>query len=78
MPDGSVRFVLDDGEMLTLAAGDVARVYELCWKLAPKGGAIELAALIRGVTRADMVGAPIDLDMRQSAVMREAVASLQV
>jgi hypothetical protein len=36
-----------------------------------------LAALIRGVTRANMVGAPIDLDVRQSAAMREAVALLQ-
>jgi hypothetical protein len=77
MPGGPVSFVLDDGEMLTLDAGDVAQVYELCWKLAPKGGAIELAALIRGVTRANMVGAPIDLDVRQSAAMREAVALLQ-
>jgi hypothetical protein len=78
MPGGPVRFVLDDGETLTLDEGDLAQVYELCWKkLAPKGGAIELAALIRGVTRANMVGPPIDLDVRQSAAMREAVASLQ-
>jgi hypothetical protein len=76
MPGGPVHFVLDDGEKLTLAEDDLAQVYELCWKLAPKPGAVSVAALIRGATRASIVGAPIDLDVPQSAAMREAVALL--
>lgn len=76
MPGGPVRFVLDDGETLTLAEGDLAQVYELCWKLAPRPGAVSVAAVIRGVTRANIVGAPIDLNVSQSAAMREALALL--
>jgi hypothetical protein len=76
MPGGSVRFVLDDGAMLTLAEGDLSEVYELLWKLVPKPGAVSVAVLIRGATRADLAGVPIDLDVPQSAAMREAVALL--
>ncbi len=76
MPGGSVRFVLDDGGMLTLAEGDLLEVYELLWKLVPKPGAVSVAVLIRGATRADLAGVPIDLDVPQSAAMREAVALL--
>ena len=76
MPGGPVRFVLDDGETLTLAEDDLAQVYELCWKLAPRPGAVSVAAVIRGATRANIVGAPIDLNVSQSAAMREALALL--
>jgi hypothetical protein len=76
MPGGSVRFVLDDGARLTLAEGDLSEVYELLWKLVPKPGAVSVAVLIRGATRADLAGVPIDLDVPQSAAMREAVALL--
>jgi hypothetical protein len=73
MPGGPVSFVLADGETLTLPERDLAQVYELCWKLAPKPGAISVAVLIRGVGRTNIAGVPIDLDVHQSAVMREAV-----
>jgi hypothetical protein len=77
MPGGPVRFTLDDGQTLTLVEDDLAQVYELCWKLAPKAGAISVAALIRGAARANVTaGLPIELDMSQSAAMREAVAML--
>jgi len=77
MPGGRGRFILDDGEMLTLSEGDLEQVYELLWKLAPRPGAISVAAVIRGTVRPDrLYGAPIDLDAPQSAAMREAVARL--
>jgi hypothetical protein len=76
MPGGSVRFVLDDGAMLTLAEDDLSEVYELLWKLVPKPGAVSVATMIRVSARSDLMGSPIDLDLPQSAAMREAVALL--
>jgi uncharacterized protein YqgV (UPF0045/DUF77 family) len=76
MPGGSVRFVLDDGGMLTLAEGDLSEVYELLWKLVPKPGAVSVATMIRVSARSDLMGSLIDLDVPQSAAMREAVALL--
>ncbi|HJQ49581.1 MAG TPA: hypothetical protein VJ838_03615 [Gaiellaceae bacterium] len=77
MVGGPVRFALADGEILSLTESDLKQVYELMWQLAPKPGAISVAALIRGVTRANTVGVPIDLDEAQSAAIREAVALLR-
>jgi hypothetical protein len=76
MPGGPVRFHLDDGELLTLTEGELAEVYELLWKLAPKTGAISVAALIRGVTPTDILGAPVELNQSQTAAMRAAVSLL--
>jgi hypothetical protein len=76
MPEGSVRFNLDDGETLTLARGDLDQIYKLLWRLAPKRGAVSTAAVIRGATRATL-GSPIELDASQSAAMREAMVLLQ-
>jgi hypothetical protein len=76
MPEGSVRFNLDDGETLTLARGDLDQIYELLWRLAPKRGAVSTAAVIRGATRSAIFGAPIELDVPQSAAMREAMVLL--
>jgi hypothetical protein len=76
MPGGPVRFALADGEMLTLTQADVDQVYELLWGLAHRPGAISAAALIRGATSANIAGVPIDLNVPQSAAMREAVALL--
>lgn len=73
--DGDVRLALDDGETLTIAAGDVPRVYENLWRLAPKPGAVTLAGVLvaesRGMTSRVH---PVDLTEAQSAVIREAVA----
>jgi hypothetical protein len=77
MPDGPMRFALHDGETLTLDEGDLKQVYELMWQLAPRPGAISVAALIRGASRANAVGVPIDLNASQSAAMREAMALLR-
>lgn len=77
MPGGPVRFVLDDGELLTLADDDLSEIYELLWKLAPKKGAISVATMIRVSVRSDLMGSPIDLNETQSAAMREAVASVR-
>jgi hypothetical protein len=76
MPEGAVRFVLDDGEMLALAGNDLSEVYELLWKLAPKTkGAISVATMIRASARADLMGSPIDLNESQSGAVREAIAA---
>jgi hypothetical protein len=77
MPRGPVHFVLENGEMLTVAEDDLSEVYELLWKLAPKKGAISVAAMLRVSARSDLMGSPIDLDETQSAAMREAIASLR-
>ena len=74
MPGGPVRFRLDDGETLTLAQEDLAEIYELLWQFAPKQGAISLATVIRGATQSDVLRAPVDLDPKQSAALREAMA----
>ena len=77
MPGGSVRFVLDDGEALTLAGSDLAEVYECLWRLTAQKGAISVAALIRVSSHADPMQSPIALDKTQSAAMREAIALLR-
>jgi hypothetical protein len=77
MPGGPVRFVLDDGEILSLDEGDLAQIYELLWTLAPKPGAVSTATVIRGVTRSNVVVVPVDLDTKQSAAMREAMTLLR-
>jgi hypothetical protein len=70
---GDVRLTLHDGETLTIAGGDVDRVYENLWRLAPKAGAVTLAGVLvaesRGKTRY-----PVDLTETQSALLREAIA----
>jgi hypothetical protein len=73
MPGGTVRFTLDNGETLSFAAADLAAIYELLWQIASTPGAISVAAVIRGATRSTIVGAPVDLDAKQSAAMREAM-----
>ena len=77
MPGGPVRFVLDDGEVLSLAAGDLAQIYDLLWTLASKPGAVSAAAVIRDATRSTVMVVPIDLDTKQSAAMREAMTLLR-
>jgi hypothetical protein len=61
---------------LTFTAAELARIYELLWQLVPKPGAVTLAATIRGATRSDIIRAPIDLDPKQSAMLREAMTLL--
>lgn len=70
-----MRLTLHDGELLTIASGDVDRVYENLWRLAPRPGALTLAGVLvaesRGQTRR---GFPLDLTEEQSAIIREAIA----
>lgn len=64
--------------MLALSEVELEQVYELLWKLAPRPGAVPLAAVIRGTARADLLyGPPVSLDASQSAAMREAVSLLR-
>ena len=69
-----MRLTLYDGERLTIASGDVDRVYENLWRLAPKPGALTLAGLLVSESRGPTRQYPLDLTETQSAVIREAVA----
>jgi len=74
---GEIRLTLHDGEGLTIAGEDVQHVYENLWRLAPKPGAVSLAAAIRGLMgRSNVTRAPLDLTANQSAALREAMAML--
>ena len=54
-----------------------SQIYELLWQLAPKQGAVSVAAAMRGMSRDPArYGPPIDLTASQSASLREAVALL--
>lgn len=78
MPGGTALFRLDDGEVMHLPEKDLTQIYELLWTLAPKVGAVSLAAVIRGATRdSARFGAPIDLTESQSKVLREAIGILK-
>lgn len=73
----SVRFALDDGETLTMLDEDLPEVYEVLWRLAPRPGAVSLAAVVRDLSRpSGRYGPPIDLTAAQSAALREAVKLL--
>lgn len=70
-----MRLTLHDGERLTIASGDVDRVYENLWRLAPKPGAITLAGVLVAESRGRIERRyPLDLTEVQSAVIREAIA----
>ena len=68
-----VRLTLHDGELLTIAASDVSRVYENLWRLAPTPGAVTLAGVLVAESRGKTLRA-VDLTEAQSAVIREAIA----
>jgi hypothetical protein len=69
-----VRFLLQDGETLVIAADDLERVYENLWRLAPRSGAVALAGVLNAVMRErPPLRPPIDLTEEQTAVLREAV-----
>lgn len=71
------RFTLNDGEMQVVPAERLDQIYELLWQLAPKPGAVSMAAVIRSLFReSERYGRPFDLDRVQSGALREAVAML--
>ena len=73
-----LRFALNDGELLTIPEAQVSEIYELLWQLAPRKGAVSVAAAIRGMSGDPArYGPPIDLTAPQSAALREAVALLR-
>ena len=77
VPDGSVRFALNDGETLTLDDGILLEVYEQLWELAPKPGAASTAAAVIAASRETLHGPPIKLSVLESSALREAVGLLQ-
>jgi hypothetical protein len=70
-----VRLTLHDGETLIIASGDVGRVYENLWRLAPRPGAVTLAGVLVAESRGQVRRRfPLDLTEEQSAVICEAIA----
>lgn len=69
-----MRLTLWDGEILTVASGDVDRVYENLWRLAPKRGALTVAGILVAESRGRTGLHPVDLTETQSSVIREAIA----
>jgi hypothetical protein len=75
MTVAEVRLTLHDGELLIIASGDVDRVYENLWRLAPESGAVTLAGILVAESRGQMRRRyPLDLTEAQSAIIREAIA----
>jgi hypothetical protein len=75
MSGGEVRLTLHDGEVVIIASGDVSRVYENLWRLAPKPGALTMAGVLVAESRGQLKrGYPLDLTEAQSEIMREAIA----
>ena len=70
-----MRLALHDGELLTIVSGDVDRVYENLWRLAPKLEAVTLAGVLVAESRGRVQRRfPLGLNEAQSAIIREAVA----
>jgi hypothetical protein len=76
MPPSAVRFILNNGETLSLVEDEIGQVYGLLRKLAPRPGSVETASVIHGAWRSDFRVAPIDLNNQQSAALREAISLL--
>jgi hypothetical protein len=75
---GPVRFTLNDGETLVVPRETLSQVYELLWQLAPKPGAVEMAAVIRAASgESTRYGRPLDLNATQSVALREAIGLLE-
>jgi hypothetical protein len=76
--DESIRFRLEDGETVTVTGGDIPRIYEQLWRLAPKPGAVSTAALVRAPsTQSEFAHTVIELSAEQSAALREALEQFQ-
>jgi hypothetical protein len=79
MTGASVSFTLDGGEILHIARDDLRHVCNLLWGLAPKPGALAMAAMVHAASRqAGLLRCPFDLTLPQSHVLREAVDLLLV
>jgi hypothetical protein len=77
MPGGSARFVLADGEILSLAVKDLRRVYALLWEVAEVSGSISAAALVLDTAlRPEARGHSTELRVAQTKALRQAVSRL--
>lgn len=70
----TVRLSLHDGETLTIAARDVARVWENLWSLRSDVDAMIVAGVVIAVSREFSGHSPLELSGPQSALIRKAVA----
>jgi hypothetical protein len=76
-PKGSVRFNFADGEVLSIPAPNLRRVFDLLWERAGVPGSISAAALLRDASRlSDFARRPIELTTMQSQAVRGAVSRL--
>jgi hypothetical protein len=79
MPEGSARFVLADGEILSLAVKDLRRVYALLWEVAEVSGSISAAALVLDTAplRPEARRQATELTVAQTKALRQAVSRLE-
>jgi hypothetical protein len=73
-----VRLTLHDGEVLAIRAQEVSRVCENLWRLAPEPDAVVLAAVLIAESLHPSIHIPLELTGPQTAVIRKAVAMIEV
>jgi hypothetical protein len=78
MAEDSVRFALDDGEMLLVPNADLRRIYDSLLEISNEPGAVSTCRHRDGRVAASCLRpCPVELSGRQSAVLRKAVALLR-
>jgi hypothetical protein len=74
MAGGSLTFILDDGETVSVADEELRPIYDALWALSSQSGAISTAALIMDARRLrPFARRPIALTTPQSAMLRKAM-----
>lgn len=77
MAPDAVAFRLADDTFLTVSNSDLSRVYQALWGFADRKGAISTAVLlIEQARKHERYRQPVELNPRQSDVLRQAVACL--
>jgi hypothetical protein len=77
MPEGSVRFTLDDGETLIVPDDELRQIYDTLWERSREPGAVSTAALLIEASRLREALRPkIELTTSPSNALRQAVARL--
>ena len=77
MEANAVEFRLADGTCLVVEEADLRRIYEELWDLSGVTGAISTAVLLIDEARKyNRYRRPVELNVAESAALREAVANL--
>lgn len=77
MAGGPIHFTLDGDERVTIAEENVWPLYDLLWQLAPKPGAVSLAAILHAASlQSEYTRPAYELTVAQGALLREAISLL--